>query len=252
MNIYRSIPELKEGFYQNGEVVDQEEWQSVKSPLPTFELQPVLFITEMYYGVEACIRAYKPQIPWAEDHFQERISGSPLNPGEQYKNWKFYKTNKENDKFRTENEKFSHTYMERMWPKLANNEKGDWEPKMGIRYTYGDLQDVVNLLSRMPNTRQAFLPIWFPEDTGNQHGVRVPCTLGYHFIHRNGVLDCHYYIRSCDFLRHFRDDVYLAARLTNAIIDRGELEMIPGTLYMHITSLHIFETEKEMLRMKNT
>lgn len=251
MHVFHSISELKEGFYKNGQVVQQEQWQSVQSPDDTFEIHPVLFITEMYYGAEACRQAYKPQMPWAEDHFQERVCGKPLNPGEQYKNWKFYKANKANDKFRTAGEEqFSHTYMERIWPKQAN--RSDSKENHGIRYSLGDLHDVVDLIKRMPNTRQAFLPIWFPEDTGNHAGVRVPCTLGYHFFHRDGFLDCHYYIRSCDFLRHFRDDVYLAARLVGTIIDWGDLNMLPGTLYMHITSLHVFNGEKEMLCMQNT
>jgi hypothetical protein len=60
---------------------------------------------------------------------------------------------------------------------------------------------------REPFTRQAFLPIWYPEDTGSVHGERVPCTIGYHFIRRGDWVHVVYYIRSCDFFRHFRDDI---------------------------------------------
>jgi hypothetical protein len=68
--------------------------------------------------------------------------------------------------------------MERYWPKYINWAQ-DEEPQdamFGIRYNYGDLNDVVDLLARSPATRQAVLPVWFPEDTGAVHGERVPCS----------------------------------------------------------------------------
>ena len=64
-------------------------------------------------------------------------------------------------------------------------------------------------------------------------------------------MDCHYYIRSCDFLRHFRDDVFLACRLTQELIKRSDnlpKSIEPGKLYMHITSLHVFYGERGLLR----
>merc|ERR1712167_60985 len=87
--------------------------------------------------------------------------------------------------------KFSHTYPERIWP----------PSKKGIRFRYGNLDNIVELFNKDKLTRQAFLPIWFPEDTGAVHGERVPCTLGYHFIIRDGYMHVNYYIRSCDYLR---------------------------------------------------
>jgi thymidylate synthase len=79
---------------------------------------------------------------------------------------------------------------------------------------------VIDLLRDRPTTRQAFIPIWFPEDTGAHHGERVPCTLGYHLMARDGRLKIVYYMRSCDFLRHFRDDVYMAGRLCQWVCER--------------------------------
>ena len=189
-----------------------------------------------------------PNLPWADIHFDERISGLPLNPGESYKQWPFYGRDKE----MRSDEKFSHTYMERFWPKKAWDE--DTRPTngkhLGIRYEYGDLLDLIGLLSREPYTRQAFLPVWFPEDTGSTHGGRVPCTLGYHFIRRGNHFHMVYYIRSCDFFRHFRDDIYLGVRLLYWILNNLEIkdqkgwrDVKPGIFTMHITSLHIFNNE---------
>jgi len=133
--------------------------------------------------------------------------------------------------------------MERIWPDKLD----------GIRYKYGNLNDVVDLLKREPYTRQAFLPIWHPEDTGAIHGERVPCTLGYHFIRRENYFHVFYYIRSCDYIRHFRDDIYLCVRKLYWILEqlknnKNWKEVLPGTYNMFITSLHVFKNEKEILK----
>lgn len=192
----------------------------------------------------------KPSLPWADDHFQERVGGLPLNPPPSHNWWPFAQKN--NAEFGGL-EKFSHTYPERMWPKYASDEPNS--KMQGVRYDYGDLQDVVRLIHKEPFTRQAFLPIWFPEDTGVVFGGRVPCTIGYHFIRRFNHLHVVYYIRSCDFFRHFRDDIYLCARKVLWILDKlRELDpeewkdVEPGMLTMHITSLHAFAHEKQLLK----
>lgn len=232
-------------------------------------------------------RDIQPNLPWADDHFLERIGGKPLNPGVEWAHWPW--ANKA-DKFRTEpmpgtaqtcracrgvasaicpgcdgkgleqEYGFSHTYMERMWPKKANLDEhtarsmGPYGARVGIRYKFGDAMDVVRHLAKHPLSRQAYLPIWFPEDTGKSD-VRVPCTLGYHFIMRAGYLHCTYYIRSCDAYRHLRDDIYLTVRLQLWMLDQlrhstfdgdhGEkwLDVKPGLFTMHIVSLHVFRND---------
>lgn len=236
--------------------VDVGEWQSLDiSDKPEMRTRELLDVTiKQPIGVDQAHWAatVDPNLPWAEDHFQERISGVPLNPPPSHEWWPF---NKQNEVFQKE-EKFSHTYPERFWPKEAGD---DWTPASygahrGIRFEYGDLADVVALLQKSPLTRQAYLPVWFPEDTGAHHGERVPCTLGYHFVIRQGALHCIYYIRSCDFLRHFRDDVYMAGRLAQWVVEEinGVHSNGPklGNLTMHITSLHVFEGDMPMLRSK--
>lgn len=199
----------------------------------------------------------KPNLPWADDHFEERVGGMPLNPGEEWKNWPW--ANSAN-RHRTEGEQFSHTYMERYWPKLARRQDvadADINPfhsSRGIRYPLGDLMDVVQHLEDYPESRQAFLPVWFPEDTGVVHRQRVPCTLGYHFLYRHGYLHITYYIRSCDFTRHFRDDLYLSLRLLVWMLDhlRGANEAWadpkPGMFVFHCASMHMFENDYQALQ----
>ena len=250
--------------YLQGEEYRSDKWQGKK----TEKMHTMLSVAHYSFAVELgawvggdnhlLLNETGAQVPWAEDHFQERVMGYPLNPGQQYKNWKFYKHNPENDKYRTENERFTHTYMERFWPKHAGFQTDDYwlnehnsyiipDSNRGIRYSYGDLDDVASLIRNEPRTRQAYLPIWFPEDTGVRHGGRVPCTLGYHFQQVDeGYLNITYYIRACDYFRHFRDDIYLAVRLLEWVCDRVNLK--PGQLIMHIADLHCFAHEKNMLK----
>lgn len=204
-------------------------------------------------------------LPWAEDHFQERVSGEPLNPPPSNAWWPFAQANNAMHK---DDEKFSHTYPERYWPKFANvggitadRERQIFVPHVGVRYEYGDLGDVINLLSRSPYTRQAYLPVWFAEDTGSAFGQRVPCTLGYQFIIRDGAagprsrLHITYLMRSCDFMRHLADDIYMTIRLASWVRDRlqdddqeGRFQNLSlGTLHFHAGSLHIFESDRHAL-----
>lgn len=179
----------------------------------------------------------EPNLPWAEEHFHERISGIPLNPPPSHERWPF--AQRGNTEHRDESGRFSHTYPERFWPVYANDSE---ESRRGIRFMYGDLHDLMMVLKVNSWSRQAYLPVWFPEDlTASNEGQRVPCTLGYHFMRnpRTGLLDMEYHIRSCDFVRFFKDDIYMAGRLLQHVADRVGLTV--GTLVMNIANLHIFQ-----------
>lgn len=235
--------------------VDVGRWQSIdvsdRPEMVTHELLNVSFEIRLPASMEQLQHVVRPNLPWAEDHFQERVSGEPWNPPPSQAWWPF--AQQDNAEFKKD-EKFSHTYPERYWPKMANvgstTDKGRqiFVPHVGVRFEYGDLGDVVHQLAQEPLTRQAYLPVWFPEDTGAVHGERVPCSLGYHFIIRENKLNCVYYIRSCDFMRHFRDDVYMTWRLVQWLRDELDMDRLTlGTLTMHITSFHIFAGDVPIL-----
>lgn len=222
-------------------VVDVGEWQAIRGDIPqakTIEVEDVTLYFEIPEYMEDLQEDVEPNLPWAEEHFQERISGIPHNPPPSHVRWPFAQRGNADH---ISDEKFSHTYPERLWPKFVGGDS--FSINRGIRYAYGDLADVIQLLKKNPHTRQAYLPIWFPEDTGATEGQRVPCTLGYHFMLRNGQLKIVYYIRSCDFFRHFNDDVYMAARLCQHVAN--EIGVSPGKLIMHISSMHIFSVERD-------
>jgi thymidylate synthase len=233
----------------HGKEVDVGTWQGIptlgRPDLITSEVLNMKFDASMPWRLEDLQRITAPNLPWADEHFEERVGRDPTNPGEAYKKWPWWRG--QNDKTMKDG-KFTHTYQERFWPKQAGTIwGGDLGTITGIRYEWGDLDDVVELLRREPLARQAYLPIFFPEDTGATHRGRTPCTLGYHFLLRGSRLHLWYDIRSCDAVRHFRDDIYLAVRLVYWVLEeltRGKdsglwADVRPGHLYFCAHSFHV-------------
>lgn len=269
MNLDEAIIRLGRKLVTTGYHIETDTWQGVKNPISFFECLDStvkMFIPDTDWEAKDLSKC---NMPWAEEHFKERISGLPLNPGNTYHKWPFYGRDKE----MRPGEQFTHTYMERYWPKYAgkfsdtnmvyNDERGNilenygLNPHMGIRYNVGDLNDVISLIEIDPFTRQAYLPVFFPEDTGAVHGGRIPCSIGYHFIIRFNRLHVVYQLRSCDYIRHLPDDIYLTVRLAQHIIEKLNnsqsfkekgLTILPGILTLHITSLHIFSPEVERVK----
>lgn len=247
-------------------LVRNERWQSVAAPMDTYELLNYSFAL-MLPGedLDWYRREIQPNLPWADRHFElERVSGDPVNPGATWREWPYARSADRHRREGEEDPQFDHSYAERYWPKHAGRTPGGIlleDPKSeghrGYRFPYGDLDDLVDVLAGEPTTRQAYLPVWFPEDLGAAKlGKRVPCSLGYHFIMREDRLHIIYYLRSCDFVRHFRDDVYLTIRLLLWVLGQCRLarpendwaRVVPGTLTMHVTSLHMFESDKRLFR----
>jgi thymidylate synthase len=186
-----------------------------------------------------------PDLPWSENHFQERVGRKPINPGVEHQNWPYHAGKVE---LHQHGGKYDHNYMERIWPTgidVSDQNEEYYDPVFkGYRFPVGDLDDVVTQLADDPGTRQAYLPIFFPEDTGATQGQRVPCSLGYHFIIRENVLHLQYNLRSCEIYRHFTNDVYMAVRLAQWVVEQlamtHDVHVKLGQLTMHIVSLHGF------------
>jgi hypothetical protein len=218
----------------NGETIDIGEWQSRTINQKMVELLDQILLLDIPETAEDLIELVDPDLPWAEDHFQERIGGKTINPGNQYMNWPYYLGKTDDGRFRSNGKemKFDHSYMERFWPPFIK----------GIRYSLGNLDDIIERLKINPYTRQAYLSIWHPEDQSNDKiGKRVPCTLGYHFQIRNNELRMTYHIRSCDAVRHFKNDVYMAGRLMQYVATKTGVKV--GKLSMYIGNLHCFESD---------
>lgn len=274
-------------FHNNGTKVHGSRWQGQDvSQRPDAQMFELLFEEVRVQLPTESIVYYQHDIPanypWVEEHFHERICGVPMNPGKEWENWPW--ANKAGDSL-DKNGQFNHNYMERYWPNhagyvteptktasewveqyLAMCKAGNTGPEAdivashnkeylthrGIKGPVGNMADLVDRLCCEPDTRQAYYPIFFPEDVVVQG--RKPCTLGYHFIQRHGHLHVVYYMRSCDFCRHWADDCYLTVRLLLWVlnkcrqVDASKWEDIkPGLFIMHISSLHMFVNDLPIL-----
>lgn len=254
-------------------LVQSRRWQGVEIGNNPFMEQKELthvHIDIPFYGEELDLYAHDTgaEIPWCDDHFMERVSGYPMNPGTEWRNWSQTKAYRGGvDAFLDDRGKFNHNYMERYWPKFAGRvhepteTAREWRekfrktmpvPHRGILYEYGSLLDVAELLADDPYTRQAYMPVWFPEDTGGG-SKRAPCTIGYHFLMRDGKFDINYHIRSCDLWKHFRNDVYLTIRLHLWMLEKVRArnpvwkDVVPGRFLMQIGSLHLFKPDWEKI-----
>jgi thymidylate synthase len=235
-----AIDESLKYLEEHGEDVDVGRWQGVptegKPDMVTKEIINLQWTAQMPETMEEAQELINPNLPWAEDHFQERIAGEPSNPGKEYENWPWWRGQ---DSETMIGGKFTHTYQERFWAPRG---------LLGIRFSYGNLDDVVGHLSENPLSRQATFPIFFPEDTGVVHGGRVPCTLHYHFLRRKDRLHLWYPIRSCDAIRHFRDDIYMAVRLAQYVLARlGWEDVEVGFLNFNAYSFHVHKGDLHQL-----
>lgn len=236
MNLSQAIQYSRLKLLNDGATVKTERWQDIADPPSFHEVLNLSFSAQMSETVEDLQEQTQAWQPWCETHFKERISGIPYNPPPSTELW--LKGNLDH----TKNGQFSHTYPERMCP------PGNCT---GIRFQIGNVFDLIELLKKEPLTRQAYLPIWFPEDLyASTIGERVPCTLGWHFIIRDNKLYCYYPMRSCDALRHFHNDLYLANRLALWIRDQVNPDLEMGNITFHAVSFHVFTNDIYPLRMK--
>jgi thymidylate synthase-like protein len=155
---------------------------------------------------------------WAEAEFDERTCGLPLNPGSAWElragYWKQFLV----ERVFGGKKVFDYAYPERMASPLAA---------------------VIDALKKDPNTRRAYLSVFDRYlDPPNKMNQRIPCTLGYHFLYRQGQLNVTYLLRSSDFFEHFNYDIYLADRLKCHIAEACGMK--PGTFSHWVGSLHCF------------
>lgn len=149
--------------------------------------------------------------------FSERVCASQyLNPGDAWKSrrevW---------EQFLEKNDRFSYTYNQRMRPFY---------------------QHVLEELKMHPHSRQGIIPLFWQQDVYAIGGIRrVPCSMFYQFVRRDGQLEMYYVMRSCDFITHFPYDIILAMEIQNhAAQYLGEK---PGVFHMYIISLHAYRKD---------
>nr|DAS31073.1 MAG TPA: hypothetical protein [Caudoviricetes sp.] len=157
--------------------------------------------------------------PWADAEFEERINpAGNINPGEAWKLREDVWTEYLHDG------KMAYTYNERI---MFNNQ----------------LNKIIKRLKEDRDSRQLWLSIWNPAIDPDKHGgiSRVPCSLGYNFQFRDGKLNMHYVMRSCDFNTHLINDVYLAIKLLEYVAKECGMEV--GSFTHTMFSLHVYRKD---------
>lgn len=158
-------------------------------------------------------------LEWAKQEFAERISPDYVNPGEAWK------------------------LRPDVWPEFMVDGK--------FEYTYNEriqwqLEPIIAELKKHPDTRQAIIEVHDRAvDTERMGKIRVPCSMFYHLMIRNGKLDVIYVMRSTDFATHFQNDIWLADELRKHIAE--QINVPVGKFFMFASSLHIYKKDWDKL-----
>lgn len=220
-NYKEAISEIQRDLYEMGIEVKPYSYQNKivdgNDDFTTKELQYYQFMVINHDDIDDIIN----NVTWCRAEFTERIfqynvSSNPLNPGNAWRLredvWRQFLVRG----------KFDYTYNERM--------------KYQIRH-------IIHELQIHPNTRQAIIEIHNNKlDITSLGGKkRIPCSMFYQFMIRNGKLDIFYVMRSSDFFTHFRNDIWLANRLQKFISD--EIKVPIGRFTMVVASLHAYKKD---------
>lgn len=158
-----------------------------------------------------------PTQPWCATEWDDRlggIMGHPSNPGNAY------------------------TFRANIWAPLLEHD-GKFSYTYSERLADARVGFLIEGLRKNLFSRQIYISIWNPDIDSVRVGYRrVPCSLGYQLMFRNGALDMSYHMRSSDFITHWDNDVWLAVRLQQWIAD--ELEVPYGTFTHKIGSFHAY------------
>jgi thymidylate synthase len=192
----------------------------------TLELSPYGFTIVDGRDAKGLLDGLELSSTWMEAEFAERIQGVH-NPGHAWEIrrevWREF----------MHHGRFSYTYAER-FNRLVED---DGE---GMDVEKGALSTIFHELHDHPDTRQAVLPVFNGDsDLPNIGGkARIPCSLHYQFLKRNGALQMIYVMRSSDFLTHFPYDIALAIRLQEymaklLVLPVGHFTFFTGSLHMY-------------------
>lgn len=180
--------------------------------------------------------------PWADEEFKERVT----DPFKKYReldgsiNFNFLTKEKIDKLFINPGKAYK--LREDVWNEYLHNGK--------LAYSYNELlwkndqiTKVINRIKEDSDSRQLWISLWNPEkDPDFLGGVsRVPCSLGYSLQVREGKLNLHYVMRSCDFSTHFANDVYLAIKFLEYVSEQTNYPV--GNFTHTIFSLHVYKKD---------
>jgi hypothetical protein len=108
---------------------------------------------------------------------------------------------------------------------------------------HAQLPYIIHELKTRPFTRQAMLTMYeSSKDIMSWGGQdRVPCSLSYQFLIRNGELIVIYNQRSCDYKKFLASDMYFACMLLECVAQEVGVKL--GAMIHNVGSLHCFKKD---------
>lgn len=164
-----------------------------------------------------------PQVTldWCKAEFKERINTrEDINPGEA---WLLRKD---------------------VWEEFLN-EEGRFDYTYNFRIAW-QIEAIIKELKEKPQTRQAIIEVHdrnFDQEAMGKK--RIPCSMFYQFMLRDGKLDVIYVMRSSDFSTHFQNDIWQALALRDHIAAMSGYDV--GKFFMFVSSLHIYKKDWDLL-----
>lgn len=230
-NLLECYYEIRRDLFEVGEWIQGATYQDKDvegDPAFDFmELRPYVYSLTGTEDLDDFIQELDLNEKWIKAEFRERIGhdfSEPPNPGSA---WKLRRDVWE--KFLEADGRFAYTYAERFLVEV------DDEHRRPVR--------ILAELRHHPASRQVILPIFdghkdLPRIGGKS---RIPCSMFYQLMVRNGAVDLHYVMRSCDFATHFPYDQLLAIRFQE--FAAWMLNRPIGIFHHLITSLHCFRKD---------
>ncbi len=219
-NIHEMYDEVQRDLKEMGVIYTSATVQDKQVNEPTKELYNYAYVLTGWADLTRECHAKGIHMDWLYAEEKDRLAWSqePKNPGRAWE----YNVNFWGQFMR--DGRFAYTYAERLHPQIPH---------------------VIHELRQRSNTRQAILTMYDQhQDIMNFGGRdRIPCSMHYQFLIRQGELHMNYVMRSCDFHRFFLSDVYHALSLMNSIAQ--EVQRPLGTFTHFIGSLHAFEKDME-------
>lgn len=257
MRIFKNFPEafgeIRRDLAEMGSRVRTTTVQD-KLLTDTSDYDTVELMNYAYTVTSARFEELNPVQPWADAEWKERLAGAqgvPANPGEAWQ----LRNEDEGDRNHTWEDYLEIDGQPRRTHQDAAQHRGEvtalfansrQRHRIAFSYAYpdrlaanGQVEAVIDALRRDPMSRQAYVTMWQPIDAGRLGQRRVPCSLGWHFLFRDGALHMTYFMRSCEFSTHFQNDIYLAMRLQEHVSTEARL---PRGRFAHfMSSLHCYE-----------
>ncbi|VXD18951.1 thymidylate synthase [Marinoscillum sp. 108] len=124
---------------------------------------------------------------------------------------------------------------------------GGYGPRlMSFRETINQFQSTIDRLKQKPNTRKAVIQLFDAEDLLGNH-KDIPCTCTLQFLVRRNRLHLFTNMRSNDAVKGLAHDIFCFTFLQELIACELNIEL--GTYYHSVTSLHMYEEQKDQAKV---